>query len=245
MSREKVAIGSVEVEVFDIKTGEVLSSQIRSNTITQDGEDFLTAFMSSMFSNKYDASGNPGESQLGYFDFISIGVGFRTALLGSTTVLVLPYKPVGVGDSDVSAFDGTTVKIHTGIATGETSVVATNGYNPANASFGDNPTLTVATPFTQPIASDVQFTTGPSPFEKGLQGEATVDGGGVSFTDPAESRVLVSAKTIQVNQNEYIVEAEFGPIALSGGTTIKIVEAGLHNTITNGQGGTQSGNITK
>jgi hypothetical protein len=233
--------GEVEI-IHTNKLGELIARYLNHNLIVRAGEDFLVKFFNRLASGKYDA--NEGSTQAGYMDAMSIGTGFKSdaATAGNTTTLVLPYAPAGfIGDN--TWLDGATVKIYTGANAGETKVVATSGFTLANASFSNKPTITVTVAFSAVCAVGIQFSITPKDRETALQGEATADGDGVTITTATNHRKIVTSKTVQTSINEIILSAQWASTPLTGGTSIRLVEAGLHNHATNGNGTTASGNM--
>lgn len=227
--------GLVELEHICGKTGKKTITK-QENNFLMHGEDFMARFFSKMFTNKYDD--NEGASQVGYFDFIAVGTGFKTPIDGSDTVIVLPNKPIGILDEQLDVYDGRTVRIHSGTNAGINGEVAENGYNPANESFGGNPTITLASALDNPVLANVQFTINSTVEEKGLQGEGRADFKGVSFLHKNNYRVPVIKKEILSDSsfpvgeaNEIYISAELPQAALSGGDSVLITEMALVNTI--------------
>lgn len=221
------------IEIFS--NGKLISKT--NNNFLLDGEDMLAAFLSRAFSNKYDA--NEGASQAGYFDFIAIGTGFKADADGSLNVIVLPNKPIGVSDEQTDIYDGATVKIHSGANAGVDAIVAENGYNPANASFEDKPTITLTQNLDSIVSGGDQFSINSRVSERALQGESRPDHNGVTFLNsafwrwPIQTKKKLSRITSPAgSDNTVFLQATIGPVQLSGGDNILITEVGMVNTLT-------------
>lgn len=217
------------------KDWKVLQVIDKQNTIVREWEDFIAKFLSYLASSKYDAW--VWATQDWYMDFMSIWVWFVAGSGSTDTVLKLPYKPVGVADGETGAFDWKTVTILSGAQAWETWTVDTNWYTPGDPSI----TLTLALPWA--LASWDQFVIGTAVEENWLQGEDTADGDGVTFTTSTDHRQTVSAKTVQADTNEVIVQAQWASVWLTWWSTIKLVELWLHNNATNGSWVTPSGDM--
>jgi|GEM_PF-3954813 len=226
--------GMVEMEVIG-KNG-IVKSRSYNNFLIK-GEDMIAKFLARSFANKYDV--NEGATQAGYFDFIAIGTGFKSALLGTDRILVLPNKPYGILDDAIDAFDGKTVKILSGSNSGVNGVVAVDGYNAANVDFGGNPTITLVDALSYPVEVGVQFVISPIVGEQALQGENRSDYKGASFLNPSSSRVqILDKKTLSAvstpvgAENEVYFTTILPATQLSGGGSLLICEAGIVNTAT-------------
>lgn len=219
------------VEVISLKDGKVLSKS--KNAFTLNGEDLLAQFLKRSFSNKYDD--NEGLFQSGYYDFIAIGTGFLSPILGTESVLVLPNKLIGIPDEDTDCFNGAKVDILSGDNDGLSRLVALDGYNPSNALFENRPTITISEPLPVAVASGVQFVIESISKETALQGEGRPDFKGATLDDQArhlfqDKKILGSDTTPIGSSNEVYITTEVPAYAVTGGASVKICEAALVNS---------------
>lgn len=232
------------IEIFS--NGKLISKT--NNNFLLDGEDMLAAFLAKSFSNKYDA--NEGASQDGYFDFIAVGTGFKAPVDGALSVIVLPNKPIGVADEQVDIYDGATVKIHSGANAGVDAVVAENGYNPSNAEYENNPTITLTENLDSIVSAGDQFSISSRVSERALQGEGRPDHNDVTFLNTAFWRwpIIVKKKLSAItspagSENTVFLQATIGPAQLSGGANLLLTEVGIVNTATPATPTTKSGSM--
>lgn len=235
------------VEIEKISGGKVTITR-KENNFCVNGEDMLAKFLSKSFSNKYDD--NEGATQSGYFDFIAVGTGYKTAASGANNVLVLGEKPYGVLDGQTDFYDGKTVRIHSGSNAGLERAVDTDGYNPANPNFDNLPTITLSRSLTNVVESGVQFSISPVIGEQILQGEGRPDHKGGTFLNSSSWRVPVTIKKVLSSNtepvgesNEVYITATLDSTQLSGANSVLLTEAALVNTDVTASPGQKSGEM--
>lgn len=238
MNSDILHAGFVTVTLKD-KFWNIKKQFTQKNTITQKWEDSLAKFMTHHFSAKYDAT--TWSTQSWYFDFCSIGCWFKTdaTTTWTTTVIVLPYKPIWVVDWDTDAYDWKTVTIHSWALSWLQRVVATNWYNPANTGYANKPTITVTVAFSWVVWTWIQLWIEASISENWLQWEWVTDWNWV-YLNPASQHRLFATRDASPVLNETSSIPLWSSLVFWWGSSMKITEVWRFNNATNWVWGAKS-----